>query len=237
MPQFPIESKWIRGETAFIKSRDLLKHFRALRLKMGDEVTLIDQKGERYRGILESISKDSVRVHIAERLGKSAKDYRLTLAQAIPKSAKMDQIIEKATELGVDRVVPFFSSRTEVTGPIEGRLERWKRVAQAATKQSVRADLIKIEKPLSFEKAIVGLEGDRLMLWEGAAIGSFKGELEKSGRTISLVVGPEGGFAPEEVELFEQAGGRAVSFGKNILRTETAGMAAVAVVLYHWGEL
>lgn len=237
MPQFLIDSKHIRGEEILIRSRKTLRHIKALRIVAGEELLLMDETGMRYSATIESISPDGVKIKIVENIGRVAKDFRLVLAQAIPKSTRMDLVVEKATELGVDRMIPFFSSRTEVSGRLEGKVARWNRVAEAAMKQSVRVDLILIDEPKSFEEMVDELEGDKLMLWEKAEPGSFKAGLEKSGRTISLVIGPEGGFSEAEVQLFRDKGGKVVSFGENILRTETAGLAAVAAVLFHLGVL
>ena len=166
---------------------------------------------------------------------------RLTLVQALPKGDKMEQIVQKGTETGVSLFVPVRSERVvvEYTGQkAESRLDRWQRIAHEAAKQARRGRRPRIAAIASLAEAVRtrAREESTLVLWEGASlpIKEVLREIARAGgeRAVTLVVGPEGGFSEAEARAMEAAGGRLVSLGPRILRTETAGPVAAALALY-----
>jgi 16S rRNA (uracil1498-N3)-methyltransferase len=157
----------------------------------------------------------------------------------------MDWVIEKASELGVDSICPFFSERTVIhagKSDLTDRLRHWQKVAQSAAKQSDRLKPAEIDPPQAFKgllKRLEGNEGLKAILWEAEEAEDLKGLIKKSSlaREFVGVVGPEGGFSAAEVQSATRGGFQSVSLGRRILRAETAAITLVAIVQYEWGDL
>ena len=168
--------------------------------------------------------------------------FELVLAQALPKGQKMDFIVEKATELGVRRIVPLQTERTVGAGERAGKVERWRRLARSAAAQCGRTDVPEIDEVTGWSglEAAVRAAPLALIPWELADAEPLRdvlpGLLEGASGAL-VAIGPEGGFAHDEVEQARAWGARTVSLGKRILRTETAGLVACSAVLYAAGEL
>lgn len=174
---------------------------------------------------------------------------RVTLAQALPKGAKLDAIVRQATELGVARIVPFSAERSVVRlegAKAEARAERWRRIAEEAAKQSQRASVPEVLAPVTVaELAVLLRRSATVVCWEEALGGPGIGEaLEMLGartealaRDVAVVVGPEGGLAAHEVETLSDAGAAVATLGETVLRVDTASVAACALVLYELGAL
>lgn len=177
----------------------------------------------------------------------------VVLCQGLPKGDKMDLVVQKAVELGVYGIIPVITSRAvpELTpAKAASRLSRWRRVAIEAAQQSRRSRVPWVGEPATLGELLRGVErglargagsGEALALWEGerrpleAVLAGMTGD--ERGRRIYLFVGPEGGFSPEEVDAFHGAGVRTAALGPRILRTETAAVAGVSVLLFYLGEL
>lgn len=212
-----------------------------LRLKVGDEVSIFDGRGNNLLGKIEAMTRDSARVVIMKRLGDIRESpLEIILCQALAKAEKMDLIVQKAVELGVSRVIPFFTSRTvpKLGGDKMARkVERWQRIALESVKQCGRAMVPKVEKVVGFSEALKGWEGYlRLILWEGEKVSTLKGIYKECSKVVVLV-GPEGGFTTEEVKEAEGAGFTPVSLGPRILRTETSAISIVAIIQYELGDM
>lgn len=215
---------------------------RVLRLRPGEAVTLCDGAGTDHDCVVETVEKEAVvcrvqRSHPAETEPKQ----HLTLCMALPKGDKMDFIVQKAVELGVHEIVPYLSkncvSRPDKT---EKKVERWQRIAVEAAKQCGRGFLPKVCAVVTTAQAVERAAQceTALFFYENERETGLRDALESGvGRTVSLMIGPEGGFAPEEAELAAQAGLRSVSLGTRILRCETAPVAALAAVLYAGGNM
>ena len=215
---------------------------RVLRLRPGEAVTLCDGAGTDHDCVVETVEKEAVvcrlqRSHPAETEPKQ----HLTLCMALPKGDKMDFIVQKAVELGVHEIVPYLSkncvSRPDKT---EKKVERWQRIAVEAAKQCGRGFLPKVCAVVTTAQAVERAAQceTALFFYENERETGLRDALESGvGRTVSLMIGPEGGFAPEEVEMAAQAGLRSVSLGTRILRCETAPVAALAAVLYAGGNM
>lgn len=233
------------GETVEIRG-DLFRHMaRVLRLKIDTSVTLADGRGTECMGRIREIGRESLIVAIAERsVGASAADTpRITLYQGLPKGEKMELILQKCTELGVTEVVPFLARRSVIrlAADREGeRLRRWQRVAEEAARQAGCPVVPGVRLARSMNEVAQEADHDlKLLLWEGERATGLKDVIDghSSPQNIALIVGPEGGITPEEAEQARAGGFVPVTLGSRILRTETAGIALVAIIQYLYGDL
>ncbi len=222
-----------------------------LRYAVGDEISLADGNGTEYRGVIEEIEGSSVRGRI---IGSRALDteapVEVTLIQGIPKGEKMELIVQKCTELGIKRIIPVNTERTisRYEGPkAVNKVERWRRIAMEAAKQSNRAVIPQIDEITDLKSGLASVAGEGLLLipWEMErkrgirdVISEAKGKaaaIKAPLRRIAMAIGPEGGFSSREVDAAVKAGAVPVSLGPRILRTETAGMALLSLIMYEFG--
>jgi len=244
MPRFYVPNPSIQDELLKIEGEEV-KHIRkVLRLKAGDKIVVFNGLGKEYEGTILEEKPSSVLVKVQD-IFFPQKDSPLevTLAQSLLKGEKMDFLIQKATELGVREIVPFFSSRSV---PLlersrrQQRRRRWERIAVEASKQCGRGLVPKIEslKEYSEMLQIASPHGLRLILWERDGI-KLKEVLETSGERVKIffVVGPEGGFSREEVDEAERSGFTPVILGRRILRAETASLCVLSILQYQRGDI
>ncbi len=232
-----------------LSSADVHHVTRALRLGPGDEVVVVEPDGAAWLARLTSTDHGSCVVEVVEALAGAGPVAHVTLIAGVAKSDKTDLAIEKAVEVGVSRVVPVLTERSVVRLTAEkaaARGERWRRVALAAAKQSQRATVPPVSDPVPLAAIIEDLDATYdiiVVAWEeGADTAPGIGEaLDEAGATsssrVAVVVGPEGGLTAAEVYDLERAGARTVSLGPTVLRAETAGIVAVALVAYELGGL
>ena len=242
MPTFFVERRNIEGDTALLSGTEAGHMLRSLRLSPGDSFFAFDEAGNRYRmRILEATSR-SLRAEILESSPPEPPPaIEITLLVGLPKADKLDFILEKETELGCSRVIPFRSSRTiPRLGPQEARRKRmrWERVALAAAKQCGSGRVPEIPGILSYPEAVAAgarSEG-RIVLYEGVGRFGLKAALSGMGspKSVSLLVGPEGGFSEDEVREAEAMGFVRAGLGQRILRVDTAALAALCMVTYHF---
>jgi 16S rRNA (uracil1498-N3)-methyltransferase len=219
-------------------SAEQLRYLRSvLRLENGTEIEIFDGRGARRAAVLEG---DALRV--SEPLPEApARALDVVLVQALAKGEKMDLVVQKATELGASRIVPLASERAVVKlQPGAAKLDRWRRIAQEAARQCGRADVPRIDEPCGLAEVLRMMRDDpeRRGLLLDAEEKSLR--LSAAARGVSrllLAVGPEGGFSPEERDLARRGGMLTVALGPLVLRTETAGLAALAVLLHVHGDL
>ncbi|HHV34141.1 MAG TPA: 16S rRNA (uracil(1498)-N(3))-methyltransferase [Syntrophomonadaceae bacterium] len=227
---------------------DAKKILRVLKLEPGDEIWLWDEEGKEYRSEITKTAGMSVFVRVLEECRKDVEPpLRLVLVQGIPKGNKFEFIIQKATELGVWRIYPAVTERTVVRIPSErreSRLRRWQKVAQEAARQCGRVRIPQIMPIIPFVEILRNDDPDayRMVLWEREAednsIKRYLREYQQFTQApVHLFVGPEGGLSPREVELAKSYGCVTVTLGPRILRTETAGLIGLSLILYEWGDL
>jgi 16S rRNA (uracil1498-N3)-methyltransferase len=242
MPTFFVDRKNISGDTAVLTGTEAGHMLRSLRLGVGDSFFSFDEEGNRYRmRILEATSR-SLRAEILESFApEPPPGVALTLLVGLPKADKMDFILEKATELGVSRVIPFRSSRTiPRIDPADAkkRLLRWERVALAAAKQCGSGRVPEVSGIVPFAEALrrAAEHDGKILFYEGEGVFSLKRVLAEfpKARTVALVVGPEGGFSPDEVRDAAAAGCRGAGRGSRGLRVATAALAVLSMVMYHF---
>lgn len=205
-----------------------------MRLRTGDGVVVVDSAATTFDARLE-IDGKRVRAVLESQIASAPdRGFALTVAQGIPKAQKMDFVVEKLTELGVDTIVPLVSERA-VAGATPAKLDRWQRLAHAAAQQSGRVAIPRIEEPASLEHVIARFgEYDAIVIaWEHAQAGSARRSFEDAlhgARNVLVLIGPEGGFSDEEAHRAQAAGASVVWLGPRICRTETAGLVAAAFV-------
>ena len=241
MPRFFVAAEAISGEEIHITGEDA-KHIKTvLRSKVGEELTVSDGAGWDYSCVIAAFEGKEILCKITGRAKSlSEPKTKITLFQGLPKGDKMELIIQKCVELGVSEIVPVMTKRTVVKldKKEEKKIERWQKIAEAAAKQSGRGIIPQIGNVLSFPAAVqkASAAGHGLIPYEleqEKGIRDFVGQFQ--GDTLSIFIGPEGGFDEDEVKMAAEAGIMPVTLGKRILRTETAGMAAAAILLYELG--
>jgi len=241
--RFFVEGVHAAGDRVAFAADDARKIALVLRKRSGDRVQVVDSGGVAYAATLEVSGRD-VRATLDERLerGTPETSLRVTLAQAVPKGQKMDFVVEKATELGVEAIVPVRSARVVGHDTSPAKVERWRRIARSAAQQSGRARVPDVGDVASWDTLVTAFARyDRVFVpWELADPRPlrevFEHELDGAS-SVLIVVGPEGGFAADEVQRAREAGARAVSLGRRILRTETAALVVLSALLYARGEL
>ncbi len=213
-----------------------------LRLKKGERIRLFGSPDFEYAAEIAALSKQ-LKVKVLEKSARPARqEVRITLAQSLPKTDKMDLIVQKATELGAHKIVPFVSSRSiPVLGPDKAkqRRERWQKIALEAARQCRRPDVPEISPVVSFREMLHGsaVAQLKIIFWEdeeGATIKRVLGE-NAGGNSIIIAIGPEGGFSPHEIDAARAHGFIPTTLGKQVLRTETAGLATLAIIQYERG--
>lgn len=246
MARFFIAETSIQDDIVVITGPDVKHISRVLRLKPGAQVMLSTGNGREFNAIIKDItSKEVVCAIIDEKAVSTESPVRVTLYQGLPKGEKMELVIQKSTELGVSRIVPVVCERTIVKldpKKAADRRERWQRVAMEAAKQSRRTLIPEVGELVSFTTALDQVNGEvlALMPWEeefSKGIGPvLRGHIGRTSE-VAVFIGPEGGFTPGEAGIARDRGICPVSLGPRILRTETAGIAAVAIILYELGDL
>jgi len=212
-----------------------------LRMKNGEEILISDGQGKDYLCEIDDITGENVSARITEKDFEGTElKTRLYLFQALPKSDKMELIIQKAVELGAFAIIPVKTSRCVVKLDEKkeaAKIKRWNSISQSAAKQSRRSIIPEVTKPLEFSQALK-YAGDfdlNIIPYE-----NFKdmeetvkilGDIEEK-RSIGIFIGPEGGFAREEIDMAVDFGVKPISLGRRILRTETAGMSILSVLMF-----
>lgn len=215
-----------------------------LRMKIGDRAILCDSQGNEWVAEITKLEPNAVSLSLIEPFSSQTElTVSVTLMQGIPKGEKMDFIVQKATELGVQKIVPMFTKRTVVQLSPErarSKRERWQRVAISAVEQSGGKIVPEIALPVKFRQAVEeASRADLWLLFYEAADEPLREVLQhfKNANQVVVMVGPEGGFDPSEVSMAQKEGAKVVSLGKRILKTETAAIVAVALTLYELGAL
>jgi 16S rRNA (uracil1498-N3)-methyltransferase len=241
MHRFFVEPSGIDEAQISIRSPEDRKHMlKVLRMRVGDEIEVSDSLKFEYVARIVAIDSDEIRATILKKHQfQREPKLQTTLYQAIPKQGKMDVIIQKTVELGVTKLIPVLTERSIASGEsLSGsKLERWRKVAQEAGKQCKRGFIPAIGPGVSFQEMLPQFSEHDMVLfpYEQETERTLKAVLRtasESPQRVAILIGPEGGFTDKEAAAVEAAGGLPVTLGKTILRTETAGPAALAMVMY-----
>ena len=238
MPRFfsPAFAGKSAGDTVALTPADSAHARRSLRMNVGDALDLCDEQGHDLTAHIDAFDGDLVLARIDAVCDSHSEPHtKVTLYQGLPKGDKFEQIIQKSVELGVFEIVPVEMSRSiaKIGDKGDKKLARFQKIADEAAGQSERGIKPAVAAPLSFKEAVARIRrdgGKTLVCYERGGV-PIKTVLSPADTAVSLVIGPEGGIAPEELHALEAAGAVAVTLGPRILRTETAPLAALAVVM------
>ena len=267
MSRFFVPKEFVKADSIYITGKEAHHILDVMRLKVSDEVVVFDGSGREYIGIVKAADRKSLEVQIKSIRESSAGSHPfLTLIQAIPKKDKMDYIVEKATELGVSRIIPVTTKRTipEWNDAKKASIiERWRNIAKEAAKQCGRTDIPEISSIVTFEELIRHCEepkatkqskkeiaspltGLAMTAWESdlkliAVLSDKAVDLKDAlkgykGGKIAIAIGPEGDFTSQEAEDAGSAGFRIISLGPLILKSDTAGLAALSMINYEYAS-
>ena len=218
MYQFFIEDENAAEDFVTIEGSDVNHIKNVLRMKPGEKIRVCTRNGQNYFCSISDITESFVRADILEKEAESTElPCRIYLFQGLPKNDKMEWIIQKTVELGVYEVIPVTMKNCVVKlddKKAKSKVTRWQAIAESAAKQSKRSLIPEVKMPMSYKEAVA----------------YAKGLIEK-GESVAVFIGPEGGFAPEEIEMVRDEM-QLISLGRRILRTETAGIAALAILGY-----
>jgi 16S rRNA (uracil1498-N3)-methyltransferase len=244
--RFFVEEIRADNGTCLISGSEAKHISNVLRMRAGDRFILMDGRGYRFQAVIESTSSKGVRAILEKPLPKPPPSpVHITLCQALTKSRAMDYLLQKTSELGVDRVVPFYSERTTVRYKKErlvNKMRHWREIAISAAKQCGRSTPVAIDSPISFGAVMEKWRGQnalKVVLWEEEESKDLKSLMKLSPSADNFVgmIGPEGGFAEEEINIARNAGFIVASLGHRILRADTAAITTVAIVQYELGDL
>lgn len=244
--RFFLEEAATAGDIVELSSADS-RHLRVvLRKKPGAAITVVSANRV-FAAELETVGDTVTARLLYEVAAYGEADLEVILLQGLAKGERMEIVLQKAVELGAARIVPVACERSVVrleASRAANKQQRWQKIADSAAKQCGRIRLAEVAPVQSLQQALASLpEGCRIIMpWEeadGQDTGMpFSTALaEDKPQAVAVIIGPEGGLTPEEAELARAAGARLVTLGKRILRTETAAIAALSIVMYEWGDL
>jgi len=238
-------SESLQNATACSLGPDNLRYLKTvLRLKPGDPVVVFDGYGHEFEARIENFSTAGVQIALEKLLEQAAKKISVTLAQAIPKAAKMDLIVKTAAELGVDEIIPFIAHRSVSRiedERAEAKVRRWQKIVQEAARCTRSTYVTSVLPVVTFDDMLSRAKPSalRMIFWEEEGQKSIRDVLTDQAflnvREYFVIVGPEGGLSRDEVARAKEAGFLSVSLGRQILKVETAAAAILAIVQYEKG--
>lgn len=242
MYQFFVEDAQISNGIVTIENEDVNHIKNVLRLKCGEKVRISSNSGENYFGEIDTLADRMVLVRILEEHAADTElPNKIYLFQGLPKSDKLELIIQKAVELGACEIIPVAMKNCVVKldeKKASAKQTRWQEIAKSAAKQSKRSVIPTVRRPLNYREALEAAAAldVRLVPYEnerGMAATKEAVEAVRPGQSIGIFIGPEGGFAEDEIALAKERGMQIVSLGRRILRTETAGLAMLSILMYY----
>ncbi|MZP28806.1 16S rRNA (uracil(1498)-N(3))-methyltransferase [Heliobacterium undosum] len=252
MHRFLFEPRNLTGDRVYLDREESQHLSKVLRLRAGDTVLAFDGQGNEYEAVVAEITGDKVCLESLRPTGASREaPIRLWLLQGVAKGEKMDLVIQKATELGVEKILPVLTERSVVrldAAKAKERRDRWQKIAREAAKQCQRTVIPEVQLPVAWSEVITGWDMTTPLLipWEeerGMGLKQVLSVLREDGllhgspsQVIGLAIGPEGGLTAAEAALARDRGAQTVGLGPRILRTETAGIAALAAIMYELGD-
>jgi 16S rRNA (uracil1498-N3)-methyltransferase len=240
MPHYYISPENIIGGHFKLAGQEAHHLLDVKRCKPGDIVELFDGTGKNYSARVDSASDGEITGVILDEMQGHKPVVAINLYTAVPKGERLDWLIEKAAELGVASVIPVVAARSLAKELSQNKLDRWKRLSMAASKQCGRSDVMEISGSVPLAEAFKNLSKSSLSIipWETQDSGSINGlspQIKKF-KTINIFIGPEGGFTQHEIDSAKLSGVVPVTLGPRILRVETAGLLAAVLAMSVSGE-
>lgn len=245
MAKFFVNPEDVSESVILIKGTDVNHIKNVLRLPIGKEILINDRQGNDYECIIKEINSDLVTAQITNHLSNHTEPaVETVLFQALVKGEKMEFVIQKSVEIGVTKIVPIMTKRCVVKLESENKsnqkLMRWQKIAESAAKQSKRGIVPEIGMPMDFSTALTYGKAQldcNCIPYENESSHHIKTYLRSlKVKSIGIFIGPEGGFTEDEVALAAQYDVQSITLGKRILRSETAGLVALADIMYEMGE-
>lgn len=242
MQQFFAEPSWIKGNKVYMQGADVNHMKNVLRMKPGEDVRINDGMGKTYLCCISAYEEKGAVLDIFKELDAETElPSRIVLFQGLPKGDKMEWIVQKAVELGAYSIVPFAAKRSVVKldeKKAAKKQERWQAIAKGAAEQSGRSIIPEVQKVMTFAEALEAAKNLDVLLIPYELEQGMKETVKiigniTPGQSVGIFIGPEGGFEEEEVDRAKEAGACPVTLGKRILRTETAGLTALSILMYH----
>jgi len=244
--RFFVEKIITTGGFLSITGKEVRHIVTVLRMKKGETLILMDREGQSFEATIEAVHYKEIKVRITKTIPPlPPSPVKISLAQALIKSHPMEYLIQKVTELGIHSIHPFYSERTVIqlkSVHLKNKMDRWVEIMKSACKQCGRVTLPDLNTPLQFEELINNVPNKKtlkILLWED----EDKVDLKRFLRSMSplphilAIVGPEGGFNQNEINLAREAGFQIISLGNRILRAETAAVSLISIIQYEWGDL
>ena len=241
MHHFFVTPQQISGDKIRIEGGDVNHMKNVLRMKLHEKAEISDGESRTYLCEVEAYEEDVAVLHILEEMEADTEPAsKLYLFQGLPKSDKMELIVQKAVELGVYQVIPVAMKRSVVRlddKKAAKKADRWNSIAESAAKQAGRSRIPEVTMPLSYKEALKMAEELDVTLLPYELAGGMEVTREvirliNIGQSVGIFIGPEGGFEPEEVDAAVSMGATVITLGRRILRTETAGLATLAVLMF-----
>jgi 16S rRNA (uracil1498-N3)-methyltransferase len=231
----------LRAGDVYIPEREQQHYLRdVLRLHGGDRVIVVDGEGSEFDALIQRRGRSKIHIEIERALSKEgAAVLRIHLLVGLVKGKKIERVIRDATELGVESITPFISERTVARDVSVAKVERLHKIAREEARLSGRTRMPRIFPPVPLSLAVEGVEGEKLIFWEGGGRGvrEYLRNRESVPDAVSICTGPEGGFSDREIKRAEENGFTVLDLGTRILRAEVAPAVATVLVQYEWGDL
>ena len=246
MPRFFVEKGAVSGKTVVIGGEDAKHISLSLRSKPGENFTVCDDEGTEYNCVVSEITKNEVYLEVlSQEKSKAEPSVEVTLYQALVKNDKFESVVQKSVELGVSRIVPVVMKRC-VSRPDDGslgkKIERWRKISKEAAMQSGRGIIPTVEEAVSVDTALKQMKRDDCCFvcyedFSHTPVSEVVSGKEKTMKKVSFLIGPEGGISEEEAQKCRDEGVALAGLGPRILRTETAPLCVISVLMYITGNL
>lgn len=238
MSRFYVPCDAIHKDVIYIRGCEAHHARDVMRVKVSDDIIVFDGSGKEYFCVIDKIGKNDIIAKVNKTIKRKVDNFRLALAQAMPKLNKMDFVIERATELGVERIIPMITERAIIkteAGKAVPRVNRWKKLAIEASKQCGRVTVPEINDIENYKDSLSHIKNYELAIIPTLCEGTLRlKEILKNKivKSAIIFIGPEGDFTEGEINLAKSKGAEAVSLGRKVLRAETAAITALSILNY-----
>ncbi|MCL1833895.1 MAG: 16S rRNA (uracil(1498)-N(3))-methyltransferase [Leptospirales bacterium] len=238
VPQFFIKESDIDETKATIKGEECHHLINVRRIKIGDILDIRTESGRGFKAEIVNISHSEILLKLLKEIEADQKIIDIALYMSLLKGGNFEFVIRKAAEVGVNRIIPVYSSRTipEIEKKVEDKLKRWNKIALSASKQCLRDNVPVVEHPINFDHAVKDNGRSIKLAAHPGSESELKNllALKERPESVSILIGPEGGFTNSELDLASKHGWNIVNFGHTNLRAETAAIIIPSLIIYQW---